>query len=66
MNFQQPNPYYSRPTMQQPTPVPYNVQQYPSSTNKIKQQIRSDENYVPFYPNTFQSSFSPYSTPAPT
>jgi len=44
---------------------------YPSSTNKIKQQIRSDENYVPFYPspfyqNTFQTSFSPYSTPTST
>lgn len=40
---------------------------YSSSTNKMKQQIRSDENYVPFYPstfyqNTFQSSFSPYPT----
>lgn len=44
---------------------------YPSSTNKIKQQIRSDENYVPFYPspfyqNTFQSPFSPYTTPTST
>jgi hypothetical protein len=44
---------------------------YSSSTNKIKQQIRSDENYVPFYPspfyqNTFQSSFSPYTTPTST
>ncbi|CAF0842865.1 unnamed protein product [Rotaria sordida] len=44
---------------------------YPSSTNKIKQQIRSDENYVPFYSstfyqNTFQSSFSPYTTPTST
>ncbi|CAF0793046.1 unnamed protein product [Adineta steineri] len=40
-----------------------------SSTNKIKPQIRSDENYVPFYPstfypNTFPSSFSPYATPS--
>ena len=38
---------------------------YTSPTSKIKQQIRTDENYVPFYsspfyPNTFQSSFSPY------
>ena len=38
---------------------------YASPTSKIKQQMRSDENYVPFYsspfyPNTFQSSFSPY------
>lgn len=44
---------------------------YPSSTNKSKQQIRSDENYVPFYPssfypNTFQSSFAPYATPPTT
>ena len=40
---------------------------YSTSTNKIKQQIRADENYVPFYPssfyqNTFQGSFSPYTT----
>jgi hypothetical protein len=40
-----------------------------SPASKIKQQIRSDENYVPFYPssfyqNTFQSSFSPYTTTA--
>jgi hypothetical protein len=44
---------------------------YSSSTNKIKQQIRSDENYVPFYPspfyqNTFQTSFSPYTPPPST
>jgi hypothetical protein len=43
---------------------------YPSSTNKMKQPIRSDENYVPFYsspfyPNTFQSSFSPYTPYTP-
>jgi hypothetical protein len=41
---------------------------YSSTASKIKPQVRSDENYVPFYPstfypNTFQSSFSPYPTP---
>jgi hypothetical protein len=40
---------------------------YSSSTNKLKQQIRSDENYVPFYPSPFyQNTFSPYTTPTST
>lgn len=63
----------STPIQKSPSSSSSNSTFYPSSSssaNKIKQPIRSDENYVPFYPspfyqNTFQSPFSPYTTAPP-